>query len=60
MVSLTQKTESIRLRKARKRAKMNATAQKRRPTPAFAIHPQGYDTSAADAKSTTSTDNTNR
>lgn len=57
MVSPTQQTESIRQRKARKRAKSNANALKRRPTPAFPIHPEGYDTSAADAKPTT--DNTN-
>jgi len=50
MVSPTQQTETIRKRKARKRCKANPMAQKRRATPAFPVHPDGYDTAAPDAK----------
>jgi hypothetical protein len=50
MVSSTQQTETIRKRKARKRCKLHPFAQKRRETPVFPIHPEGYDASAPDAK----------
>lgn len=52
MVSSTQQTESIRQRKARRRAKCHPMALKRRATPAFPIQPEGYDTNAPDAKPT--------
>ena len=50
MVSSTQQTETIRKRKARKRCKSHPMAQKRRKTPIFPIHPEGYDALAPDAK----------
>jgi len=50
MVSSTQQTENIRKHKARKRCKGNPFAQKRRETPVFPIHQEGYDASAPDAK----------
>jgi len=51
MVSPTQQTETVRRRKERKRAKTHRMALKRRPTPAFPIHPEGYDPNASDARS---------
>lgn len=57
MVSSTQQTEFIRARNAHKRAKHNKVCVKRRPTPRFPIQPEGYDTSAADAKPTSNDTN---
>ena len=52
MVSNTQQTETVRRRKERKRAKKHQMALKRRATPAFPIHPEGYAPDAPDAKTT--------
>ncbi|MCU0691420.1 MAG: hypothetical protein MUF54_08465 [Polyangiaceae bacterium] len=53
MVSPTQQTETIRRSKARRRAKSNSTGLMRRKTPAFPVHPEGYDVHAPDAKAPT-------
>jgi hypothetical protein len=50
MVSSTQQHERIRKRKATTNGKFNKRARRRLGTPAFAIHPEGYDPKAADAK----------
>lgn len=55
MVSSTQQTETVRRRKERKRAKAHRMALKRRPTPAFPIQPEGYDSNAPDAKDSAET-----
>ena len=49
MVSCTQQTETVRRRKERKRAKTHQMALKRRATPRFPIHPEGYDKNAPDS-----------
>lgn len=50
MVSLTQQVERIRKRKASKNGKHNKRMRVRAGTPAFPIHPAGYDPKAADAR----------
>jgi hypothetical protein len=50
MVSNTQQFERIRKRKMTTNGKRNKRARRRLGTPAFPIHPEGYDTTAADAK----------
>ena len=50
MVSSSQQFERIRKRKATKNGKSNKRARRRIGTPAFAIHPEGYDPKAADAR----------
>ena len=49
MVSSTQQFERIRKRKATQNGKWNKRARRRQGTPAFPIHPAGYDPKAADA-----------
>jgi hypothetical protein len=49
MVSSTQQFERIRKRKATQNGKWNKRARRREGTPAFPIHPAGYDAKAADA-----------
>ena len=50
MVSSTQQFERIRKRKATTSGKRNKRERRAMGTPAFAIHPEGYDPKAADAK----------
>lgn len=50
MVSSTQQTERIRRRKRTTNGKSNKPRTGREPTPAFPVHPEGYDTSKPDAK----------
>ena len=50
MVSSTQQNERIRKRKTTTAGKRNKRTLRRLGTPAFAIHPEGYDAAAADAK----------
>lgn len=50
MVSSTQQFERIRKRKATTNGKRNKRERRAAGTPAFAIHPAGYDATAADAK----------
>lgn len=50
MVSLTQQTERIRKRKLTSAGSRNKRTLRRLGTPGFAVHPEGYDTTAADAK----------
>jgi hypothetical protein len=50
MVSSSQQFERIRKRKATKNGKWNKRARRRIGTPAFAVHPEGYDPKAADAR----------
>jgi hypothetical protein len=50
MVSNTQQFERIRKRKATTSGKWNKRARRRLGTPAFPVHPEGYDPRAADAK----------
>jgi hypothetical protein len=50
MVSSTQQFERIRKRKATTNGKRNKRERRKMGTPAFAIHPQGYDPKAADAR----------
>ena len=50
MVSSSQQFERIRKRKATQNGKWNKRARRRNGTPAFAIHPEGYDPKAADAR----------
>lgn len=50
MVSLTQQVERIRKRKAKTSGKRNKRMRVRTGTPAFPIHPEGYDPKAADAR----------
>jgi hypothetical protein len=49
MVSSTQQFERIRKRKATQNGKWNKRARRRQGTPAFPIHPAGYDPKAPDA-----------
>jgi len=50
MVSSTQQSQRIRKRKQTTNGKANKRARRAEGTPAFAVHPEGYDASAADAK----------
>ena len=50
MVSSTQQFERIRKRKKTTAGKRNKRDRRALGTPAFAIHPEGYDAKAADAK----------
>jgi hypothetical protein len=50
MVSSSQQFERIRKRKMTTSGKRNKRDRRRLGTPAFAIHPEGYDPTAADAK----------
>jgi hypothetical protein len=50
MVSNTQKYERIRKRKGTTNGKRNKRERRALGTPAFPIHPKGYDPKAADAK----------
>jgi len=50
MVSSTQQFDRIRKRKKTTSGKRNKRALRAMGTPAFAIHPEGYDAKAADAK----------
>ena len=50
MVSSTQQFERIRKRKKTTSGKRNKRERRALGTPAFAIHPAGYDAKAADAK----------
>jgi hypothetical protein len=50
MVSSTQQFERIRKRKMTANGKRNKRTRRRLGTPAFPIHPDGYDASAPDAK----------
>ena len=50
MVSNTQQFERIRKRKMTTSGKRNKRTRRRLGTPAFPIHPVGYDATAADAK----------
>jgi hypothetical protein len=49
MVSSSQQFERIRKRKTTKNGKWNKRARRRLGTPAFPVHPEGYDPKAADA-----------
>jgi hypothetical protein len=50
MVSSTQQFERIRKRKATTNGKRNKRERRANGTPIFAIHPEGYNASAADAR----------
>lgn len=50
MVSVTQQTQRIRKAKARSAGASRKRFERAHGTPAFAIHPAGYDQSAPDAK----------
>jgi hypothetical protein len=50
MVSSTQQFERIRKRKKTTSGKRNKRDRRRLGTPAFPVHPEGYDPKAADAK----------
>jgi hypothetical protein len=50
MVSSTQQFERIRKRKATTNGKRNKRERRAMGTPAFPVHPVGYDATAADAK----------
>ena len=50
MVSSTQQFERIRKRKATTNGKRNKRERRALGTPAFAVHPVGYDAKAPDAK----------
>jgi hypothetical protein len=50
MVSATTQVSRIRKRKATTNGKSNKRDRRAHGTPAFAIHPEGYDLAAADAK----------
>jgi hypothetical protein len=50
MVSATQQSFRIRRRKARTCGTQRKRDERAHGTPAFAIHPEGYDPQAADAK----------
>ena len=50
MVSSTQQFERIRKRKQTTSGKRNKRERRALGTPAFAVHPAGYDAKAADAK----------
>ena len=50
MVSSSQQFERIRKRKATTNGKRNKRERRALGTPMFAIHPEGYDAKAADAR----------
>jgi hypothetical protein len=50
MVSSTQQTSRIRRRKRSTNGKAGKAARRRLGTPAFPIHPAGYDANAPDAR----------
>jgi len=50
MVSASQQFERIRKRKKTTQGKRNKRTLRRIGTPAFPVHPEGYDLTAADAK----------
>lgn len=50
VVSSTQQFERIRKRKKTTQGKRNKRALRAMGTPKFAVHPEGYDPKAADAK----------
>ena len=50
MVSATQQSSRIRKRKQSTEGKTNKRARRAAGTPTFAVHPEGYDAAAADAK----------
>lgn len=50
MVSATQQTQRIRKRKARRCGTERKRNERAHGTPAFPIHPAGYDPSAPDAR----------
>lgn len=50
MVSSSQQFERIRKRKKTTNGKRNKRERRALGTPRFAIHPEGYDAKAADAK----------
>jgi hypothetical protein len=50
MVSSSQQFERIRKRKMTTSGKRNKRDRRRAGTPVFPVHPEGYDTNAADAK----------
>jgi hypothetical protein len=50
MVSATQQSSRIRQRKQRKAGVKTKRFNRAHGTPAFAIHPEGYSATAADAK----------
>jgi hypothetical protein len=50
MVSSSQQFERIRKRKGTKNGKWNKRARRAAGTPAFPVHPEGYDPRAADAR----------
>jgi hypothetical protein len=50
MVSSTRQTERRRIIKERKSGRDQKRARATRGTPAFPVHPQGYDPNAPDAK----------
>jgi hypothetical protein len=50
MVSATQQTQRIRGRKARRAGSRRKRTERANGTPAFAIHPEGYSKTAADAR----------
>ena len=50
MVSSTQQFERIRKRKKTTSGKRNKRTRRALGTPKFAIHPEGYDAKAADAR----------
>jgi hypothetical protein len=52
MVSATQQTERIRARKARRAGTRRKRLERAHGTPAFPIHPEGYDPKSADARPT--------
>jgi hypothetical protein len=51
MVSATQQSSRIRRRKSRTCGTRRKRFERAHGTPAFAVHPEGYDAKAADAKS---------
>ena len=55
MVSSTQQFERIRKRKMTTNGKRNKRERRRLGTPAFPVHVEGYDTTAADARPKTET-----
>ncbi len=50
MVSATQQSFRIRRRKARKCGTQRKRDERAHGTPAFAVHPEGYNAQAADAR----------
>jgi hypothetical protein len=50
MVSNTKQTKRIRSRRDKGAGKVRKRLMRRTGTPAFPVHPEGYDAKAADAK----------